>query len=217
VDSHPAGRAPHRGRLDEIDGFVASMFTEIPGRLAVTTAAFLRGDRKAAQRVVAADEAIDFLQNDVEDLVTQELLSRPCDEAEIRYLVTVLRIVPELERSGDLVEHIALRTNPMIMSSLTPRAKELIDAMGTTAAAMWRDAAGAYRARDLSAAERLRTEDDDLDSLHVELCDEFASGVLSPSLAIELGLVARFLERLGDHAVNVTRRLAYLTLDVPVR
>jgi phosphate transport system protein len=214
---HREERALPSGRLDEIDGFVASMFTEIPGRLAVTTAAFLRGDREAAQRVIAADEAIDFLQNDVEELVTQELLSGPCSEADLRYLVTVLRIVPELERSGDLVEHIALRTNPLITSSLTPKAKDLIDAMGTTAAAMWRDAADAYRARDLSAAERLRVDDDDLDSLHVELTDEFAGGLLGPSLAIELGLVARFLERLGDHAVNVTLRLDYLTLDVPVR
>jgi phosphate transport system protein len=217
VVSHADGPALHSRRLEEIDGFVASMFTEIPGRLAVTTAAFLRGDRQAAQRVVAADEAIDFLQNDVEDLVTQELLSRPCGEAELRYLVTVLRIVPELERSGDLVEHIALRTNPLITSSLTPRVKELIDAMGTTAAAMWRNATEAYRTRDLTAAERLRANDDDLDSLHVELSDELAECRLGPSLAIELGLVARFLERLGDHAVNVTRRLAYLAPDVPVR
>jgi phosphate transport system protein len=204
-------------RVDEIDSYLASMFVEIPGRLSVTTAAFLRGDREAAQRVIEADEAIDFLQNDVEDLVTQELLARPCTEAELRYLVTVLRVVPELERSGDLVEHIALRTNSLTASSLTPRAQDLIAAMGDTAAVMWRTAAEAFRDRDPSVADRLRLSDDRLDDLHVELTDEFAGATLEPSVAIELGLVARFFERLGDHAVNVTRRLAYLSSEATAR
>jgi phosphate transport system protein len=61
----------------------------------------------------------------------------------------------------------------------------------------------------MQAAGPLRDQDDELDDLHVQLTDELARAELQPSFAIELGLVARFFERLGDHAVNVTRRLAY--------
>jgi phosphate transport system protein len=83
--------------------------------------------------------------------------------------------------------------------------------MGETAAAMWRLAAAAYFDRDPNVVATLRTQDDVLDDLHVELTHELASEPLETSVAIELGLVARFFERLGDHAVNVARRLDYMT------
>ena len=72
---------------------------------------------------------------------------------------------------------------------------------------MWRGAANAYAERDPGAAEHLRTLDDQLDDLHVSLSAELAESVTSTPVAIEMGLVARFLERLGDHAVNVARRV----------
>jgi phosphate transport system protein len=72
---------------------------------------------------------------------------------------------------------------------------------------MWRQAADAYADRDWTAVERLRLLDDELDDLHVSLSAELAQGDNSNAVAIEMGLVARFYERLGDHAVNVTKRL----------
>ena len=122
-------------------------------------------------------------------------------------LVAVLRIVPELERSGDLVEHIALRTPQGMASLLSPRARGFVDEMGQVGVRMWRGAANAYAERDPGAAERLRTLDDQLDDLHVSLSAELAESLTSTPVAIEMGLVARFLERLGDHAVNVARRV----------
>jgi len=55
--------------------------------------------------------------------------------------------------------------------------------------------------------------DDEIDDLHVDLTAEMADGRLSIAVAIEMGLVARFFERLGDHAVNVARRIGYLSED----
>jgi phosphate transport system protein len=68
-------------------------------------------------------------------------------------------------------------------------------------------AANAYADHDLNAADRLRALDDELDDLHVDLSAELAQASMSNAVAIEMGLVARFYERLGDHAVNVTRRV----------
>ena len=79
--------------------------------------------------------------------------------------------------------------------------------MGQVAAEMWQIAAEAYAQADRSAAERLRRRDDALDDLHVSLTAQLAATDLSVAIAIEMGLVARFYERLGDHAVNVSRRL----------
>jgi phosphate transport system protein len=81
--------------------------------------------------------------------------------------------------------------------------------MGAAGVEMWNSAARAFASRDWTAADRLRARDDELDDLHVRLTAEFAAGSISVPVAIELGLVARYFERLGDHAVNVTRRLQY--------
>lgn len=206
---HPAATAGQR-RVDvaAIDRQVLLLFGMVAERLAKATDAFLDGDRDAARDLVASERVVDSLQLDVEALVIDELGRRSVlDDDELRLIVLVLRIVPELERSGDLVEHVALRTGQGLDRTISPAARGLIAEMGRVAVGMWRAAATAYAGRDLAAAESLRLADDELDDLHVRLTDELGGAELPPSAAIELGLVARFLERLGDHAVNVTRRL----------
>jgi len=121
--------------------------------------------------------------------------------------------VPELERSGDLVEHIALRTQSGLVGDLTPLTRGLIGEMGRLGVRMWQEAADAWAARDATAAHQLRLLDDELDDLHVRLTAELGRSTTSIPVAIELGLVARFFERLGDHAVNVTGRIGYLVSD----
>jgi phosphate transport system protein len=185
----------------------------VSGGLAAATAAFLGGDREAARRLVAEDRLIDELQASTEELVQNELGRPERSDGDLRLFVSVLRIVPELERSGDLVEHIALRTQLGMVNDLTPLTRGLIGKMGHIGVEMWQEAAAAWAARDAGATRRLRQLDDELDDLHVRLTDELGRSTTSIPVAIELGLVARFFERLGDHAVNVTGRIAYLVSD----
>lgn len=199
--------------LGEIDAGVRAMFTHVPERLHAASAAFLACDRDAARGLVETDPTIDALQADIEALVQTELLRQRLAPVQLRYLVTVLRIVPELERSADLVEHLALRTQLALVDRISASSRGLIGEMSALAVGMWWHAAAAYRARDSGAVASLRSQDDHLDDLHVQLTSQLACERLDSSVAIELGLVARFLERLGDHAVNVTARLAYLDVE----
>lgn len=197
--------------FSEIDDRVLRLFAMVSEGLAAATAAFLDEDRDAARGVVAADQKLDSLELSLEDVIQERLAGTPELTAdELRPLVAVLRIVPELERSGDLVEHIALRTPQGMAHQLTPRTRGLIEEMGQVGVTMWRAATDAYANRDTSASLRLRALDDELDDLHVRLSGELARTVTSAPIAIEMGLIARFLERLGDHAVNVARRLGDL-------
>jgi phosphate transport system protein len=190
-----------------IDARVHHLFALVADGIAAATTAFLGSDRNAASALIAADRQVDALQREIESLVEKELLRDvPRSPEDIAALLLALRIVPELERSGDLVEHIALRTRPALAASLSPRARLLVDSMGRVATEMWRVAEQAYGLRDASAADRLRRADDELDDLHVSLTAELSAGILPTAVAIELGLIARFFERLGDHAVNVSRR-----------
>jgi phosphate transport system protein len=194
-----------------IEERVMHLFAMISEGLAGATEAFLNEDRDRARALIAADQQVDSLQADIERLINLELEAVVAPTAaRTRGLIKVLLIVLELERSGDLVEHIALRTAQGMAAALTPRARGLIQQMGDEGTQMWRMATAAFAARDGQAAERLRGIDDRLDDLHVSLGAELAQCLISVPVAIEMGLVARFLERLGDHAVNVTRRIAEL-------
>jgi len=209
----PAPAARPGSAVDEIHFKVLRLFAMVSEGLAAATTAFLAGDREAARRLVAEDHLIDELQSSTEELVQTELSRPERTDGDLRLFVSVLRIVPELERSGDLVEHIALRTQLGLVGVLTPLTRGLIGEMGSIGVRMWHEAADAWAARDAGATQQLRLLDDELDDLHVRLTAELGHSTTSIPVAIELGLVARFFERLGDHAVNVTGRIGYLVSD----
>lgn len=195
--------------LTAIDRQVIQLFALVAEALAGATHALLAGDRDAARAMTAADQAIDDLYREVEATAMRraELASTPGD---LHYLVAVLRILPELERSGDLAEHVASRAVRGLGVELSHRARGMVEQMGEIACHMWRRTADAYADRDPDAAARLEELDDELDELQVLLTAEVASGSMTIPVAIEAAMVARFYERLGDHAVNLARRITVL-------
>lgn len=209
--------------LDEIDARVTQLFALVGEGLAAATDAFLAGDRDTARSLMVKDSVIDALYRHVEVLVQREFALQGPMATDLRFLLSVLRIVPELERSGDLVEHIATRAVKGLDPELTPRVRGLVNNMGRVGVEMWRQVADAYAERDPEAATTIDTMDDEMDDLHLSLTAELSSGVLSVPVVIEMALVARFYERLGDHAVNIAKRIRYLaqgdlvgpTLDPP--
>jgi phosphate transport system protein len=202
----------HR-ELDDIDEKVGQLFALVGEGLQGATEAFLASDREAAKALVDRDkEIVDSLYNDIEELVQRQFFLQSPMAQDLRFLLSVLRIVPELERSGDLSEHIAQRAARGLSGELTPRIRGLVEQMGRVGAAMWRDAADAYAERNADIADQLKEDDDELDELHVSLTAELVSGKLSVPVALEMALVARFYERLGDHAVNIAQRIRYMAI-----
>ncbi len=199
----------HR-ELEKIDQQVRQLFALVSEGLAGATDALLAGDRQAARALVERDAMLDSLYVDVEEVVQKQFALQAPLATDLRFLLSVLRIVPELERSGDLAEHIAQRAARGITTELTPRLRGLIQQMGKVGVHLWRETAQAYDQRSADAVDRLRQLDDELDDLHVSFIAELASGKVSVPVAIELALVGRFYERLGDHAVNIAARVRYI-------
>jgi phosphate transport system protein len=195
--------------LDEIDGHVTQLFALVKEGLAAATDALLSADREAGRAVVQKDRLVDELYLRVEELTLREVALQGPVASDLRFLLSVLRIVPELERSGDLVEHIARAAARGQTEELTPVIRGLVTEMGRVGVELWRMAADAYAERDGSAARRIEVGDDEMDELHVSLTAQIASGSVSLPVAIEMALVGRFYERLGDHAVNIARRIEY--------
>ena len=186
------------------------LFALVAQSLAGATEALLSGDREGARLLIARDHHIDATHRDIEDLVLRQLGRDAPDPADLRFLLGVLRIVLELERSADLASHIASRAMRGLTPDLSPRVRGLIETMGQVGVEMWHRATDAYAERDADARRHLEDADDELDDLHVSLTSEISSGKVSTPVAIELALVGRFYERLGDHAVNITAHVRYM-------
>lgn len=208
VPSGPVG-------IDELDGVVLRIFALVRDALDGATQVFLTADRPAARDLVERDHLIDALHREAESAVVAALV-RPgtFDISQRHRHLLILRILPELERSGDLAEHIASHASQGLAEWLSPRAQKLVAQMGAIGSEIWSLAAEAYATSDGSIADVLRVRDDEIDDLHVSLTAELAAGRVSVPVAIEMALVARYFERLGDHAVNVTCRVQAMTADL---
>ncbi|MBV9094088.1 MAG: phosphate signaling complex protein PhoU [Streptosporangiaceae bacterium] len=197
--------------LDSIEAKVIELFAMVAEDLPGATDALLSGDNEVLGKLAEREQAINALYREVEDLVNRQILLQAPVASDLRFLLSVLRIVPELERSHDLVVQIASRADHLLGGGLSPRTRGLVERMGDLASQMWRQAADSWYQRDRSAALTLAADrDDEMDELHSSLIAELASGQMALPVTMEMTLVARFYERLGDHAVNIARRVAYL-------
>src|SRR5436190_7391980 len=119
----------HR-ELDKIDAQVLQLFALVVEGLAGATDALLSGDRESARALVARDRIIDTIYVEIEDLVQSLFALQSPMADDLRFLLSVLRIVPELERCGDLTEHIAQRAAQGLTPELTPRIRGQVEQMG---------------------------------------------------------------------------------------
>lgn len=165
----------HR-ELDGIEAKVIELFAMVAEDLPAATQALLTGNTEALQLLAERDRVIDGLYAEVEELVNREILLQAPVASDLRFLLSVLRIVPELERSHDLVVEIARLADHILSEDLSPRSRGLIERMGNLASGMWRQAADAWNARDRSASFVLGERVIEADDLHASLVAELASG-----------------------------------------
>jgi phosphate transport system protein len=193
--------------VDDLRPQTVRIFALVGEAMAGATHALLSNDRELAKRVVDQDIVIDNLVNELVFTAEARLLeSDGLDVESRRELLILLRILPEIERNGDLAEHVARRAARGLGSEMSPRSRGLIERMGEVASTIWREATDVIidgRAEALGVIEDI---DDELDDLHISLTAELTSGSMTVPVAVEVALMARFYERFGDHCVNLARR-----------
>ncbi len=177
--------------------------------LAGATEALLGNDIALGTAVVDGDLEVDDLTAEVELLVWPQLDAAGMPSAALRRLVGVLLILPELERSADLAEHIAQRAVTNVGAEMSPLSRGIVQRMSEVALEMWRDAADTY-VDGVTRADALAEDDEEIDILHERLTREIAAGTMPTAVGAQVTLVARFYERIGDHAVNLARRIEML-------
>jgi phosphate transport system protein len=199
-------------RIDVIR--LAALTTEA---IAAGTQAFLDADLGAAERVIENDDDIDDLTHAIEDSCYQLLARQQPMASDLRIVVSVLRIVHELERSADLMVNVAKTTRRLYPHPLDPKLRGIIQRMGEQAGTQTRVALDAFADSDPSAAAALSDMDDQMDDLTKSLFryilaagsgpDSDESNILT---AVQLALVGRHYERIADHAVTIGERVGFM-------
>ncbi len=177
-------------------------------------------DGSALDAVLAGDQPINDLHIELDDRCFKLLALHQPMAADLRVIVAAVKISTDLERVGDLAINIAeagkryLRHAPV---------KPLIDIprMGELAQSMLRDALDAFVRRDTALAEAVLAADDTLDALKTQIFRELLTYMLqNPATtepALDLILISRHLERIGDHATNVAEDVIFILSAKDVR
>jgi phosphate transport system protein len=190
---------------------VEEMATVVVDGIGAVTDALLEDDRAAADRVIAADAAIDARYPTVEADVFHLVATQAPVARDLRFLMATLRVAMEVERSGDLVASVGRRVGTLDADALTSTVRLLLAEMGTRARSMFATAAGSYASLDAVRARALAAEDDAMDDLHRRLLAElFHAETEHVGSIVELGLIARFYERIADHAVVIAERVGFV-------
>jgi phosphate transport system protein len=200
-------RQEFQRELEAIDAKVTGLFGMVADDLPGATYAVVSGNNEVLGVLAEHEQAIDALYREIGELAGREILLQAPVASDLRFLLSVVRIVPEIERSHDLVVQIASQASEILSSDLSPASRTLVERMGDLAWGMWRQVTDAWRHRDSSVALALSERRDQMNELHASLIAELASGRMTLPVAMEMTLVARFYQRLGDHAVNLARQV----------
>jgi phosphate transport system protein len=178
------------------------------------TDAFLAGELDASQRVAEADRELDDLMHSIEARTYTLLALQAPMAGDLRTLVTVLRVIHELERIGDLVVNIVQATHRISPTTLPPMQRGIIDRMRAQAVAQLRVAVTAFAERDPNKGAELSQMDDVMDELQKDLFrsifSEPSTGESAVQRAVQVALIGRYFERMADHAVNTGERVDYM-------
>jgi len=171
-----------------------------------------RRDDKAAERIIANDEAIDALEQEISHDVMKLALRGPMAR-DLREILAAIRIASDIERVGDYAANVAKRSTALNLSPPLPHVAGL-HALGTLAVKQLRDVLVAYRDNDIELAQRVRDRDAEVDTAYTGLFRELLTYMMEDARSItactHLLFMAKNIERVGDHATNIAENVWFL-------
>ena len=205
--------------LQRLYGEISRMGDIAVAQLDAAIDVLMRRDSKAAERVVANDDAIDTLEHEVSNDVLRLLALRQPMARDLREVYAALRISADIERIGDYAANVAKRS--MVLNQAAPvAAVHGLPALAKLANELVRDAVQAYRDRDADRALLVRNRDVEVDaqytSLFRELLTYMAEDPKQITACTHLLFMAKNIERIGDHATNIAENTWFLVHGEPL-
>ena len=177
------------------------------------TRAFGTSDVALAEEVIADDRHIDERAVALDELAIEILARQQPVARDLRIVVSALRMSASLERMGDMAEHIAQLARYRFPERAVPKGlKSTFAQMGELDVDIARKLAELLRTQDVSLAEEIRNDDDAIDELHVGVFEKVLGDNWKgeATATVDATLASRYHERFGDHAVSVSKKVAYL-------
>lgn len=203
----------HR-ELDEVVQDIVRLGAMVCQAIPRGTEVLLSGELHEAQRLIEDDDAIDRLSIDIEERCYSIMVRQAPIAGELRRLITITKFVAELERSADLMVNVCKAARRMYGAPMTPKIRGIVAAMSTEAHRLMSLAIDAFVDENEALANALDDIDDQLDRLNREMVEAIFDSQGDESFdlqaAVQLALVARYYERIGDHAVNMGQRVTYM-------
>lgn len=206
-------REHYREELEDINACLVSMANHVGSAMSTATTALLDADVALADRVISGDEQIDAMRESIEQRCFDLLARQQPVATDLRTITTAMRVVSDLERMGDLAEHVAKVARMRFPDSAVPQElRPIFLEAGNVAETLVAKTATVIATLDVAGAVELEADDDLMDDLHRQLFRTVLSEGWSHGMeaGIDMTLLGRYYERFADHAVSVARRVVYL-------
>jgi phosphate transport system protein len=208
-----AMRDAYQDQLDRLIDSLADMCSLVADALDKATHALLQANLRLAEQVIADDTRIDDLRTAAEEQAYALLALQAPVATDLRIVVSAIHAAGDIERMGDLAQHIAeaaRRRHPdqVMPAEIAPYLAE----MGSVGSALARKAGRVIRTLDLTQASQFEADDDAMDDLHRHLFTVLTGPTWGHGVgpAVDITLIGRFYERYADHAVVLARRVVYV-------
>jgi phosphate transport system protein len=207
-------RAEFHHELQEIQVGIAGMSAGVTELVPRATDILLSMDLEGAEYMILGDDEYDRTSIDLEERCFKVIALQAPVASDLRAVVSAIKIIADVERSADLCVNICKAARRIYGHELDPHLRGVIQKMGDQAQVLFKEATEAYLNLDGVRAAALHDMDAYLDDLHRQfiqvIFESHARGTVDLQVAVQLAVVARFYERIGDHAVNVGDRTRYI-------
>ena len=212
-------RKMYDAELLQLDTMLARMGHAAGGAIESAMTALRSGDTELARSVIARDNEIDSAEHEIEHRCLTLFLRQQPVAGDLRKVSTALKMVTDIERIADQASDIAeIALHLHAEGAAAVGVMDDLYKMGDVALNMVKTAIGAYVQVDLSTAAQVIARDDDCDTMFSKISREIAQYIAAhpddAETALDLFMIAKYLERLGDHAVNVAEWVEFLKTGV---
>ena len=184
--------------------------------ISMAARALMSGDTKLAAQITPLDGEIDQMERDVESRCLKLLLQQQPVAKDLRQVSAALKMVTDMERIGDQADDIAEIV--LYLEDVPAESHELLRKMAEAAIGMVSDSVDAYVRQDVALAEKVIADDDTVDAyfdkVKQALIRRIADDPAEGGTALELLMIAKYLERIGDHATNIAEWVEFSVTGV---
>jgi len=193
-------------QLNELNRLMTKMGELLDEALKMTVEAMASKDIDLAKKVIPHDKAVDEMEKDIEALCMRLLMQQQPVARDLRFVSSALKIITDMERIGDHTSDISENIIYMAKEDYSPHIGDILN-MADIATQMVKDSIRAFVQKDLELAQEVLTKDDGVDAIFLkvklELVEKMRQDASFGEQALDIMMIAKYFERIGDHAENI--------------